>query len=90
MITLAKAEEIVNQVVEILDAIIEEEGVPRNIKRGANEAKELISQGKENIGAKAASAISILNDLIVDPNTPIHVRTQILSAIALLEQLTRE
>ena len=87
---MAKADEIVNQVVEILEAIIEEEGVPRNIKRGANEAKELITRGKENIGAQAASAISILNDLIVDPNTPIHVRTQILSAIALLEQLTKE
>ena len=87
---MTKADEVVKQVVEILDAIIEEEGVPRNIKRGANEAKELISGSPENIGAKAASAINILNDLIVDPNTPIHVRTQILSAIALLEQLTRE
>ncbi|HDJ50730.1 MAG TPA: hypothetical protein ENF25_00820 [Thermoprotei archaeon] len=87
---MSELNEIVKQVVEILDGIIEEEGVPRNIKRGANEAKELISSNSENIGARAASAISILNELIVDPNTPIHVRTQILSAIALLERLTKE
>ncbi|RLF65433.1 MAG: hypothetical protein DRN26_05365 [Thermoplasmata archaeon] len=87
---MSELNEIVKQVVEILDGIIEEEGVPRNIKRGANEAKELISSDSENIGTRAASAISILNELIVDPNTPIHVRTQILSAIALLERLTKE
>ncbi len=87
---LAKKEEIINNLIEILDTIIEEEGVPRNIKRSVTQAKELISEKDEKeVAVKAATAINLLEELVNDPNTPIHVRTLILQAISQLELLTK-
>lgn len=71
-----------------LQNLNEDISVPRNIRRGAKEAREILMRSEESIDVKVASAISILDELVNDPNVPIHGRTAIWSIMSQLESLT--
>lgn len=73
------------QIIEVLDQLAEDTSVPRNIRRGAQEAKEKILQEDEALDVRAASAIFILDELANDPNIPLHGRTLIWNIISQLE-----
>lgn len=73
------------QIIEVLDQLAEDTSVPRNIRRGATEAKDRILQEKEPLDVRAASAIFILDELANDPNIPLHGRTLIWNIISQLE-----
>lgn len=73
------------QVVDVLDQLAEDTSVPRNIRRGATNAKERLLQNNEAMDVKAASAIFILDELANDPNIPLHGRTLIWNIISQLE-----
>jgi len=71
-----------------LQNLNEDVSVPRNIRRGAKEAREILMNNEESIDVKVASAISILDELVNDPNVPIHGRTAIWSIMSQLESLS--
>ncbi len=71
-----------------LQHLNEDVSVPRNIRRGSKEAKEILMNNNESIDVKVASAISVLDDLVNDPNVPIHGRTAIWSIMGQLESLS--
>ncbi|MCD6146514.1 MAG: UPF0147 family protein [Thermoplasmata archaeon] len=71
-----------------LQNLNEDVSVPRNIRRGAKEAREILMNSEESIDVKVASAISILDELVNDPNVPIHGRTAIWSIMSQLESLS--
>lgn len=71
-----------------LQNLNEDVSVPRNIRRGAKEAREILMNKEESIDVKVASAISILDELVNDPNVPIHGRTAIWSIMSQLESLS--
>jgi uncharacterized protein (UPF0147 family) len=73
------------QIIEVLDQLAEDTSVPRNIRRGATEAKDRILQKNEALDVRAASAIFILDELANDPNIPLHGRTLIWNIISQLE-----
>lgn len=75
------------QVAEVLDQLIEDNSIPRNIRRGAEEAKETLLEGEEELDVRIASAISILDDLVNDPNIPLHARTLIWNVMSGLETI---
>jgi len=76
------------QIIEILDQLAEDTSVPRNIRRGAIEAKGRITQDNEALDVRAASAIFILDELANDPNIPLHGRTLIWNIISQLETVS--
>ncbi len=80
--------EALSNVLEILDRIIHDDTVPRNVRRTANEIKESLLSKEGDLALKAASAISTLEDLSSDPNLPMHVRTIIWNLISNLERLS--
>ncbi|KAA0010159.1 MAG: UPF0147 family protein [Thermoplasmata archaeon] len=82
-----KQEEL-NNVCRMLEELSEDISVPRNIRRGAKEAKEILLRRDESLDVKIASAISILDELVNDPNTPIHGRTAIWNIMGALESLS--
>ena len=84
------AEDVLKAVIDTLDRIIQDDSVPRNVRRIASEIKNDLINNKENIAVKAATAISTLEDLSSDPNLPMHVRTLIWNLSSLLEKLTVE
>jgi len=79
--------EALNDVLEILERIIHDDTVPRNVRRLTGEIKEDLLQGGD-IPLKAATAISTLEELSSDPNLPMHVRTMIWNLVSNLERLS--
>ena len=75
------------QIMEVLDQLADDNSVPRNIRRGATQAKERLSQRQEALDIRSASAIMILDELANDPNIPLHGRTLIWNIISQLETI---
>jgi uncharacterized protein (UPF0147 family) len=76
-----------NQVMDVLDQLAEDTSVPRNIRRGATQAKEIILNESEALDVRTASAVFILDELANDPNIPLHGRTLIWNIISQLETI---
>ena len=76
-----------NQVIEVLDQLAEDTSVPRNIRRGATEAKEKLLNTEDALDFRTASAVFILDELANDPNIPLHGRTLIWNIISQLETI---
>src|SRR4030067_658490 len=70
---------------EVLEQLAEDTSAPRNIRRGATDAKDRLLRKDEALDVRVASAIMILDDLANDPNIPLHGRTQIWNLISQLE-----
>ena len=72
----------------MLNEIILERGVPRNIKTLIEESIDLLdSEGEMN--EKIAHITSILDDASGDPNISAHTRTKIWNVVSFLEEFGR-
>jgi len=88
MVVMAASEEKLKQVTEVMDQLIDDSSVPRNIRRGADNAKKMLLNPKEALDVRVSSAVNILDDLANDPNIPLHGRTLIWNIISGLETIT--
>ncbi|MCL2786729.1 MAG: UPF0147 family protein [Methanomassiliicoccaceae archaeon] len=79
----------IKQITEILDLLADDSSVPRNIRKGATDAKTRLLDTKDAMDVRATSAIMILDDLANDPNIPLHGRTLIWNVISQLEILSQ-
>jgi uncharacterized protein (UPF0147 family) len=79
------SDEKLKQVMEVLDQLAEDTSVPRNIRRGASEAKDLLLKEEDALDVRVASAIFMMDELANDPNIPLHGRTLIWNIISQLE-----
>ena len=77
----------IDQSTMILSQIGEDSTVPRNIRRAANEAIELLHSELGSAAVRASNAISRLGDATLDPNCPSHARTGIWNAVSILETI---
>ena len=77
----------IEQATMILSQIGEDSTVPRNIRRAANEAIELLHGEIGSAAVRASNAISRLGDATLDPNCPSHARTGIWNAVSILETI---
>ena len=77
----------IKQIVEILNQVIKDTSVPRNIRRGAEEAREILLNESQDIKNKASSALYILEELSNDRNLPMHSRTVLWNVASALETL---
>ncbi|MCE4620600.1 MAG: UPF0147 family protein [Desulfurococcales archaeon] len=69
----------------ILAGIVNDTGVPRNIRRAAANALQYLRDVKLSPAVRAANAISALDEVSQDPNMPFHARTRIWQVISILE-----
>ena len=79
----------IKQITDVLDILADDSSVPRNIRRGASDAKTRLLDTKDAMDVRATSAIIILDDLANDPNIPLHGRTLIWNVISQLEILSQ-
>jgi hypothetical protein len=84
---LTQTEERLKQILTMLDQLAEDTSVPRNVRRGAQSAKERLLVHHEPMDLRAATANSVLDDLANDPNIPLHGRTAIWNIMSQLETL---
>jgi hypothetical protein len=75
-----------NYVAELMDSVIEDTSVPRNIRKALDDAKQKIL-GQEKMDVAVTSAIYILDDISNDINMPSHARTEIWQIISELESI---
>jgi uncharacterized protein (UPF0147 family) len=75
------------QVCDGLNMLHEDNSVPRNIRRGAEEIKNLLQNNADPLDVRVASAASRLDELANDPNIPLHGRTLIWNIMSRLEEL---
>jgi len=70
----------------LFEEIIEDRGVPKNIKNSLNDSLSILN-GKASNEEKIASIVSILDDASNDPNLSMHTRTHIWNIVSVLEGL---
>ena len=75
------------RIVESLAQLADDTSVPRNVRRGAQSAKDELAKRRVALDVRIASAVYVLDDLANDPNLPTHGRTAIWSIISSLESL---
>jgi len=74
---------------ELLDRIINDRTVPKNIRKAAEDSKTVLNSS-DAPEIKISTAIHILDEIINDPNMPMYTRTQIWNAVSILEEKRRE
>lgn len=74
-----------NQAMAVLNRVAEDNTTPRNIRRTAKQASDILMDESLSIAAKAANAIDLLDEISQDPNMPMYTRTRIWNVISLLE-----
>jgi uncharacterized protein (UPF0147 family) len=84
---MPKDTEKINQICDGLNMISEDNSIPRNIRRGADEVKQILLKMDDPIDLRVASATSLLDELANDPNIPLHGRTLIWNIMSRLEEL---
>ncbi len=82
-----KPAEVVKRCIEVLDRIVNDDSVPRNIRRSADNMKNILSNEKDPPSVRVAMVISKLDDIGNDPNVPIHTRTVIWGLSSQLEAI---
>ena len=77
-------------VMRILDEIINDRTVPKNIRAAAEESKNTLNNNGDTLELRISTAIHILDEITNDPNMPLYARTKIWSVVSTLEQKRRE
>lgn len=76
-----------NRCNQILQHIMEDTSVPRNIRRAAEESRDILSKAGDDPTVSASTVMSILDEISNDPNIPIHARTLIWNVLSELESV---
>ncbi|MBR1369888.1 hypothetical protein RJ53_10530 [Methanocalculus chunghsingensis] len=65
----------------------EDNTIPRNIRRIADETRLILLNESDAPGLRAATAISKIDEVSNDPNMPVHARTRIWELVSQLESI---
>ncbi|MDU9376811.1 MULTISPECIES: UPF0147 family protein [Methanorbis] len=84
---MASPEDMIKQCVMMLQAIGEDNTIPRNIRRVAEETKTVLLDDKKSTGLRAADALSKIDEISNDPNMPVYARTRIWELASTLEAI---
>ncbi len=77
----------IDEVCEILDYIMNENSVPRNIREAANESSQLLKDEKKDQSVRISTVLGKLDEISNDPNIPVHARTLIWEVLSKLEAI---
>jgi uncharacterized protein len=77
-------EEKTAEIIEMLENVIGDTSVPKNIRRSLTEAKERL-KGAEELSTRVGAAIYAIEAVSEDINMPMHARTQIWAILSALE-----
>jgi len=75
--------------ISLLEEILNDRGVPRNIKNSIEETLESIKGEDESDEVKISTLVSVLDESSNDPNISLSARTKIWDVVSKLEDLNR-
>jgi hypothetical protein len=85
---LEEYEKRIKQALMILGQVSEDNTTPRNIRRSAREASSALHLTTYTPAVRASNAVSILDDILQDPNMPPYTRVRLWNVMSLLEAIT--
>ena len=77
----------IDEVCEILEYIMENTSVPRNIREAASESNDLLRDEDQEESIKISTVLGKLDEISNDPNIPVHARTLIWEILSKLESI---
>lgn len=77
----------IDEVCEILEYIMNENSVPRNIREAANESSKLLKDEEKDQSVRISTVLGKLDEISNDPNIPVHARTLIWEVLSKLEAI---
>jgi uncharacterized protein (UPF0147 family) len=80
-------EERIKQASAVLSEVSEDNTTPRNIRRAAKDSMETMQTNEYTPAVRASNAISLLDDILQDPNMPAYTRVKLWNVMSLLEAI---
>ena len=77
----------IDEVSEILEYIMENNSVPRNVREAAQESNTLLKDVSQDQSVKISTVLTKLDEISNDPNIPVHARTLIWEVLSKLESI---
>jgi uncharacterized protein (UPF0147 family) len=84
---LQEYEERIKEAINVLGLVSEDTTTPRNIRRAAKQSIEVLQLVENTPAVRASSAISILDDILQDPNMPPYTRVKLWNVMSILEAI---
>jgi uncharacterized protein (UPF0147 family) len=84
---LQEYEERIEEAMNVLGMVSEDTTTPRNIRRAAKQAISTLQISENTPAVRAANAISILDEILQDPNMPPYTRVKLWNVMSLLEAI---
>lgn len=84
---LKEYEERIGQALTVLGEISEDTTTPRNIRRAAKNAMQVLQTTEYTPAVRASNAVSVLDEILQDPNMPPYTRVKLWNVMSLLEAI---
>lgn len=84
---LQEYENRIKQAVSVLGLVSEDTTTPRNIRRAAKNAIDALQAGQYTPAVRASNAVSILDEILQDPNMPPYTRVKLWNVMSLVEAI---
>jgi uncharacterized protein (UPF0147 family) len=80
-------EDRIKQALTVLGAVSEDNTTPRNIRRAAKDSMDALQTKDYTPAVRASNAISLMDDILQDPNMPPYTRVKLWNVMSLLEAI---
>ncbi|MEM2952813.1 MAG: UPF0147 family protein [Candidatus Bathyarchaeia archaeon] len=80
-------EERIKQAMVVLAEVSEDTTTPRNIRRAAKDSMDALQSTEFTPAVRASNAISMLDEILQDPNMPPYTRVKLWNVMSLLEAI---
>ena len=80
-------EERIKQALVVLGQVSEDSTTPRNIRRAAKDSMSALQSGEFTPAVRASNVISILDDILQDPNMPAYTRVKLWNIMSFIEAI---
>ena len=77
----------IEEAMNVLGLVSEDTTPPRNIRRAAKQSIAALQLSENTPAVRAANAISILDEILQDPNMPPYTRVKLWNVMSLLEAI---
>jgi len=84
---LEEYEERIKQALAVLQQISEDNTTPRNIRRTAKDSMDALQGGEYTAAVRASNVISLLDEILQDPNMPPYTRVKLWNVMSLIEAI---
>ncbi len=80
-------EERIRQAVAVLEQVSEDTTTPRNIRRAAKDSLSSLQGTEFTPAVRASNAISLLDEILQDPNMPQYTRVKLWNVMSVIEAI---